>query len=321
MCYMNSHWNTRRPFQHYINICGRIIFGLTRRTDTKQPCSVHYAPYQASVNKDYWCTSLETANLWCLTHHCPRLNMANGVSLVTWKRWPASQSGLHHIDASYKYMSVIRNIPKLLALNQRLLVVALQFNLSVLNEIATIPAKYNSMYNFLNGDFWTSTEFLLLSISVLLIGQQNQFTGITACHWIWELIMHSHGIIIQFDTFQANGYLYIEGNTPGVFWAYQNNFNPSCYSFPFMEQLYPSSAMGLLPDTYNCGLRMRLECRERFLRHCRLVIPRCIMARASTHVPWCMSGSLTSGFLWRSVMGKTLPAFPAIAQPAILRIW
>ena len=24
--------------------------------------------------------------------------------------------------------------------------------------------------------------------------------------------------------------------------------------------------MGLLPDTYNCGLRMRLESRERFLR-------------------------------------------------------
>ena len=40
-----------------------------------------------------------------------------------------------------------------------------------------------------------------------------------------------------------------------------------------------------------------------------------------THVPWCMSGSLTCGFLWNRRRGKTFPAFPAHAQPAILRIW
>ena len=40
-----------------------------------------------------------------------------------------------------------------------------------------------------------------------------------------------------------------------------------------------------------------------------------------THVPWCMSGSLTSGFLWNRRWGKTIPTFPAHAQPAILRIW
>ena len=40
-----------------------------------------------------------------------------------------------------------------------------------------------------------------------------------------------------------------------------------------------------------------------------------------THVPWCMSGSLTSGFLWSRWRGKTFPAFPAHAQPAIFRIW
>ena len=54
--------------------------------------------------------------------------------------------------------------------------------------------------------------------------------------------------------------------------------------------------MGLLPDTQNCGLRMRRECRERFPRHRRSAIPTCITARA-WHVPWCMPGSLTSGFL------------------------
>ena len=39
----------------------------------------------------------------------------------------------------------------------------------------------------------------------------------------------------------------------------------------------------LLPDTWNCGLRMRRECRERFPRHCGLTIMTCI----------------ASGFLWR----------------------
>ena len=40
-----------------------------------------------------------------------------------------------------------------------------------------------------------------------------------------------------------------------------------------------------------------------------------------THVPWCMPGSLTSGSLWNWRRGKTFPAFPAHAQPAMLRIW
>ena len=42
---------------------------------------------------------------------------------------------------------------------------------------------------------------------------------------------------------------------------------------------YP--AMDLLPDTKNCGLCMRRECRECFPRHCGLAIPTCITARAS----------------------------------------
>ena len=39
-----------------------------------------------------------------------------------------------------------------------------------------------------------------------------------------------------------------------------------------------------------------------------------------THVPWCMPGSLTSGFVWSRVAGKTIPAFPTHAQPVVLRI-
>ena len=40
-----------------------------------------------------------------------------------------------------------------------------------------------------------------------------------------------------------------------------------------------------------------------------------------THVLWFMPGSLTSVFLWSRRREKTFPAFPAHAQPVILRIW
>ena len=58
--------------------------------------------------------------------------------------------------------------------------------------------------------------------------------------------------------------------------------------------------MGLLPDTWNRGLRTCRECRERFPCH---QIQRKPLGSNSgmhhgtcvTHVPWCMSGSLTCG--------------------------
>ena len=59
-------------------------------------------------------------------------------------------------------------------------------------------------------------------------------------------------------------------------------------------------SMGLLPDTWNCGLRMRRECRGRFprprLQRKPLVSdPGIHHGTCVTHVPWCMSGSLTCG--------------------------
>ena len=79
--------------------------------------------------------------------------------------------------------------------------------------------------------------------------------------------------------------------------------------------------MGLLPDTWNCGLRMRRECRERFFpsRNFKgnryLAIPECITARASRTCRDACRDRLPA------VAGKTFPAFPAHAQPAIVRIW
>ena len=67
--------------------------------------------------------------------------------------------------------------------------------------------------------------------------------------------------------------------------------------------------MGLLPDAYNCGLRMRRECRERFPSH-RLQRkplvsdPGMHHGTCVTHVPWCMSGSLVRGG------GENVPGIP-----------
>ena len=61
--------------------------------------------------------------------------------------------------------------------------------------------------------------------------------------------------------------------------------------------------MGLLPDTQNCGLRMRRECRERFPRHRGLAIQTCITARAWRTCRDAWRGSLTSGFLWSGWRG------------------
>ena len=68
-------------------------------------------------------------------------------------------------------------------------------------------------------------------------------------------------------------------------------------------------SMGLLPDTQNHGLRMRRECRERFPCH-RLEgkplvsDPSMHHGTCVTHVPWCMSGSLTRGG------GENVPGIP-----------
>ena len=105
-------------------------------------------------------------------------------------------------------------------------------------------------------------------------------------------------------------------------WAYlwhspRSNFTMPKLLFPIMRlnilSILPTSfsvtPMGLLPDTYNCGLRMRRECRERFPRHRNqrkpLVIdPGMHHDTCVTHVPWCMSGSITRGG------GENVPGIP-----------
>ena len=58
-------------------------------------------------------------------------------------------------------------------------------------------------------------------------------------------------------------------------------------------------SMGLLPDTYTCRLRMCRECQERYPRHWLqrkplFIDPGMHHGTWVTHVPWCMSGSITA---------------------------
>ena len=59
------------------------------------------------------------------------------------------------------------------------------------------------------------------------------------------------------------------------------------------SRILKGHGMGLLPDTWNCGLRMRRGCRERF-PHRRLQRKSLVsdpgMHPSTCHVPWCMSG-------------------------------
>ena len=80
------------------------------------------------------------------------------------------------------------------------------------------------------------------------------------------------------------------------------------YRCPLTEDI--ASATGLLPDTWNCGLRMRRECRERFPRHLLqrkplINDPGMHHGTCVTHVPWCMPGSLIHGG------GENVPGIPA----------
>ena len=80
------------------------------------------------------------------------------------------------------------------------------------------------------------------------------------------------------------------------------------------------NTMDFLPDTQNRGLCMRRECREHFPRHrfqrWPLVSnPGMHHGTYVTHLPWCMSGSLTGGG------GENVPGIPAHAQPEFSCIW
>ena len=55
---------------------------------------------------------------------------------------------------------------------------------------------------------------------------------------------------------------------------------------------------------------MHRECRERFYPPPRVSDPDTHHGTCVTHVPWCMLGSLTGGFLWSRRRGENVPGIP-----------
>ena len=89
---------------------------------------------------------------------------------------------------------------------------------------------------------------------------------------------------------------------------------------PLWPQHYMALFTGLLSDTQNYGCASAGNAGNVYPSP-QVNDPDMHHGTCVTHVPWCMPGSLTIGFLWNRPRGNTFPAFPAHAQPAILRIW
>ena len=87
-----------------------------------------------------------------------------------------------------------------------------------------------------------------------------------------------------------------------------------------MVHVIAPEPMDHLSYTQDRGLSLHRECRERFPRHCGSAIPTFITARVwPTCRDACRDRFLAVSFEVGD--GTTFPAFPAHAQPAVLRIW
>ena len=105
---------------------------------------------------------------------------------------------------------------------------------------------------------------------------------------IWEALSHAH---LKAYVEQLEKGLQHDCGEGGEGLRYDSQYNAfvgawSLYLSHVLQRTgkntpHTSPVMGLLPDTHICGLRMRLECRERFPRHHGLAIPTCTTARAS----------------------------------------
>ena len=86
--------------------------------------------------------------------------------------------------------------------------------------------------------------------------------------------------------------------------AQYHPFQPSESLFILSPQTTIGLCIGLLLYVKNCGLHMQQECRERFSPPPRVGDPDMHHGTCVTHVPRCMPGSLTSGYVWYRWWGK-----------------
>ena len=74
----------------------------------------------------------------------------------------------------------------------------------------------------------------------------------------------------------------------------------------YINWRWEGGPMGLLPDTQNCGCACAGNAGNvTVTKRSRHASRTCV-----AHVPWCMPGSLTSGYLWNRRRGKNVPGIP-----------
>ena len=135
------------------------------------------------------------------------------------------------------------------------------------------------------------------------------------CCFVYRLAFwwQENKVIHQRITLKTNAISYHTGADNSTFRNIEVHAHVPCFA-------WSSPVMGLLPDTYNCRLPMRRECREDFPRHHGLVTPTWITARAwHTCRDACWDRWLAVSFEIGDA--ENIPAFPALAQPAIFRDW
>ena len=96
------------------------------------------------------------------------------------------------------------------------------------------------------------------------------------------------------------------------------NINTEAYSQPtkcWIHRQWASYQIRKIADCACAGNAGNVFPRRRFQRKPLVSDPGMHHGTCVTHVPWCMSGSLTCGD------GENVPGIPGACAPAILRIW
>ena len=108
---------------------------------------------------------------------------------------------------------------------------------------------------------------------------------------------------------------------------YAHSFVALCLLWLY-DQLCANGSIGLISSGLWTSYQIRKtsgahapEMSETFSPSPRVSDPAMHHGTCVTSVPWCMPGSLTSGFLWSRRREKTFLAFPAHAQSTLWRIW
>ena len=96
-----------------------------------------------------------------------------------------------------------------------------------------------------------------------------------------------------------------------IAWHWEGNIWFFLSMITKFSDAYPKSCvtMGLLPDTQNCVWACAGNAGNVFPPPL-VSDPDMHQGTCVTHAPWCMSGSLTSGFLWSPGDGENVPGIP-----------